>query len=133
MPNLGCMLGIAYQTEVARLSKSLEDAGVDITAAEYLIMRVLLTQDDIQQCEISRILGKDKASICRSIQSLVKKGKVKVTPLSYKCSIVSLTDGGKSLKPRLLDIAQALQLQMESKISPQQADSLREILEKIIN
>ncbi len=133
MPNIGSMLGIAYQTEVGRLSKALADSKTDITAAEYLIMRVLFSQDNIQQCEISKALCKDKASINRGIQSLVAKGYVSLTPVSYKCCIVSLTDKGKEVRPKLLEIATGLHQKLASKITHQQMDELRQILQSIIN
>ncbi len=133
MPNLGCLLGIAYQAELGRLSKALEEAGIGITAPEYLIMRLLKGQQSVQQCEIARILGKDKASISRNISSLVKKGLVRVETVSYKCSMVALTREGKTLEPRILKIASDLQQRLDSRLTPPQMDSLREILKAIID
>lgn len=132
IPNIGCLLGIAYQTEVARLNMALSTAGLDITAAEYLILRVLSAKGTMQQYEISRILGKDKASISRSVQSLVKKRWVNATPVTYKCCMVSLTDEGHSGMPQLLEIAGSLHQKLSDKITHRQMENLREILEAII-
>lgn len=133
LPDIGCLLGIAYQSEVAKLSKALNEAKINVTAAEYLILRVLFKHDDMQQCDISRILVKDKASISRSIQSLVKKGYVTATPVSYKCSMVSLTPQAVSLKPRLMEIATHLHKELSEKITKEQMQNLRDILETLIN
>ncbi len=132
LPNIGCLLGIAYQAELARLTDALVTANLDITAAEYLILRVLYNNENIQQCEISRILNKDKASICKTIRSLTKKGYVEATPVSYKCIMVSLTKKGVTLKPVLMDIANHLHKELSDKITLEQMQNLRKILETII-
>lgn len=132
IPNIGCLLGMAYQSEAARLSRALTYAGIDITAAEYLILRVLFSKGRLQQCEISQTLGKDKASVNRSVLSLTRKGFVATTSVSYKCCIVALTDGGEALRPRLLDIARQLQQDLSHRITNEQMSRLREILVKII-
>lgn len=132
LPNTGCLLGKAYQAELSRLNSALKSAGLDISAAEYLILRVLYANGPIQQCEISRILDKDKASVNRSIHSLTKKGLVDTNPVSYKCSVVSLTREGEDLMPRLLKIAGKLQRDLENKITRQQMENLYEILRTII-
>lgn len=132
IPNIGCLLGIAYQTEIARLGTALAEQGLGITPAEYLILRVLYAHGPVQQFEISRILCKDKAGISRSVQALSKKGLVDTDPVSYKCCIVSLTEAGESLKPRVLEIAEKRHRELAEKITSQQMQDLREILETII-
>ena len=132
IPNIGCLLGIAYQTETARLNSALSEADIDITAAEYLILRTLYSYGPIQQCEISKTLGKDKASINRSIHSLVKKGLISADTISYKCSIISLTPEGTSLKSKLIKIGERAHNRLSARISKQQMETLREILELII-
>ena len=134
LPNVGCLLGIAYQAEVSRLAAALREAGIDISAAEYLIMRILYAADGaVQECEISLILIKDKASVSRSIRSLERKGLVLVSQKSYKCSMVSLTEEGERLRHRLMEIAAARHRKLVDRITPEQMDTLREILETIID
>ena len=132
MPNIGGLLGTAYNCEEMRLRTALQKDGVGITPAEYLILRILFAHKSIQQCEISRILGKDKASVSRSVQSLVRKGLAAAEQVSYRCSLVSLTYKGESLKPKIFGIAASLHEALSERISKQQLEILREILEKII-
>lgn len=132
IPNIGCLLGVAYQSEEARLSKELNNAGLGITAAEYLIIRILLAHGELQQCEISRILNKDRASISRSIKSLVEKGLIDARQISYKCCIVALSESGRALTPRILEIAGTLQQRLADRLTPEQMNNLREILLLII-
>lgn len=132
IPNLGCLLGMAYQAELSRLSRVLGENGLGITAAEYLIIRLLLTRGKMQQCELSRTLNKDRASISRSIKSLENKGMVRVNQISYKCCIVSLTEQGRGMEPRVLDVAEKMQQGLAERITPGQMSNLREILKEII-
>lgn len=131
IPNIGCLLGVAYQAEEARLSKSLNESGLGISAAEYVIIRLLLANGEMQQCEISRILNKDKASVSRSIKSLEKKGVVNINQVSYKCCRVSLTEIGEALKPQIFEIAETLHQKLAERITSQQMENLREILNLI--
>lgn len=133
IPNLGCLLGLAYQTEISRLNAALTAAATGITPAEYLILRILYTRGAIQQCDISRILGKDKASVSRSIHSLEKKGLVNSDAVSYKCCMVSLTGAGESLEPDIMDIAQKCHHDIAARLTTGQMDTLREILVRIID
>lgn len=133
IPNIGCLLGIAYQAEAARLASALSEAGLDITAAEYVILRTLYAQGSLQQCELARILIKDKASVSRGVQSLARKELVEASPVSHKCTIVSLTEKGESMKPQLLGIAKKMHKGLAEKITKPQMENLREILELIIN
>lgn len=132
IPNIGCLLGTAYQAESTRLSNALAEAGLEITVAEYLILRILLDHQTIQQCDIARILGKDKAAVSRSIQSLVKKGLVDASQVSYKCCMLSLSEKGEALGPLIIEIADARNKALAEKLSKQQMETLREILITII-
>ncbi len=132
IPNLGCLLGMAYQAELTGLSNALTNAGINITAAEYLIIRILFTRERMQQCEISRLLRKDRASITRSIKSLEKKGYVVADAVSYKCCLVSLTESGRALEQSVMKIADEQQQKLQGKLTQQEIDSLRQILIKII-
>lgn len=132
IPNLGCLLGMAYQAEVGRLTTALNAAGIGITASEYLILRILFKNGAAQQCDISRILGKDKASVNRSIHALARKGLVLADAVSYKCCMVSLTEEGETMKPHIMEIAERLHNDMASKLTIRQMEDLHKILETII-
>ena len=69
-PNVGCLLGTAYQTLLSELTDSLDRKGLDITTSEYLVMRALYSNDGLQQCEIAALLGKDKGAISRCVKNL---------------------------------------------------------------
>lgn len=131
-PNVGCLLGTAYNLQEARLRSALSTSGLDITPAEYVVLKTLFDRGELQQCEVSRLIGKDKASVSRTVSSLVRKGLVTSNQISYKCSMVSLTSRAESLRGLLFEIASRCHRELEDKISKPQVEILRKILEKMI-
>lgn len=105
IPNVGCLIGKAYQKLTSQLEAALKAAGLDITASEYLVLRVLYNRDGLQQCEIVDTLGKDKASVCRTVASLSRKGLVDTESISHKCLRVWLSLLGRDLQPAILAVA----------------------------
>lgn len=97
MPNVGCLVGIAYQVLTSRLAAALADAGLNISVPEYLILRTLYIKDGLQQCEIADMLSKDKGAISRNVAEMSKKGIVRTEPVSYKCRRVYLSPEGRKI------------------------------------
>ncbi len=131
-PNVGCLLEKAHQLLTADLAAALADAGIDITVPEYLIIRTLYTTDGLQQCEIADILSKDRASVCRSIKALERKGLVTTQAVSYKCQRVFLTDTTRRLKPDVIAAADRCHGHLEEMITPGGMSQLTDILHTII-
>ncbi len=105
MPYVGCLVGAAFQKMISQLDTALKQEGIAITAAEYMILRALYSRDGLQQCEICDMVGKDKASICRSVSALDKKELIKTEQVSHKCIRVWLTEKAQEIRPRIMKIA----------------------------
>lgn len=132
MPNVGCMLGTAYQTLVSQLADELEKADLNITVPEYLILRALYTQDGMQQCEIASIVGKDKGAVCRCVAAMSKKGLVTTESVSYKCLRVYLSPKGKEIEPTVMKIAETRHQALSSLLTPEEREVFATVLKKII-
>lgn len=133
MPNAGCMLGAAYQTLVAQLQEALTRAGLDLTVAEYLILRSLYTRDGMQQCEIADILGKDKAAVCRCIKKMLDKKLVRSEPVSHKCLKIFVDSLGTEIRPTVMAVAAERHKALESLLTPDEMSILVTTLQKIIS
>ena len=105
MPYVGCLIGTAFQKLTVELECALHEAGLNMTAAEYMILRALYSSDGLQQCELSEMVGKDKASISRSVAGMVRKGLVHQEQISHKCCRVWLSEAASALRPRIMEIA----------------------------
>lgn len=132
MPNVGCMVGTAYQVMVAQLDRKLADEGLELSVPEYMILRALYTRDGMQQCEIGTMLGKNKGAISRCVATMVRKNLVATEPVSHKCLRVYLTAESRRLKPRILEIARQRQQALESMLSPDEINGFVSALKKII-
>lgn len=131
-PNTGCLVGTAYQKLYARLSEALETAGIPVTAAEYMILRVLYTKEGLQQCDIAQIVGKDQSAVCRTVSAMEKKKLVHTETVSHKCRRVFLAPTGTKLKPDIMEIARKRHDELSSILTPEELETFETILLKII-
>lgn len=132
MPNMGCMLGTAYQTLVIQLDSILREELKEVTVPEYLILRTLYFKDGIQQCEIGEILGKDKGQICRTVKIMTQKGLAKTEAVSHKCVKVYLTPKAEAMKAKVMDIAASRHRSLENLLGADAISIFSDCLKKII-
>ncbi len=132
IPYMGCLVGAAFQKMISQLENTLKQAGLGITAGEYMILRALYSRDGLQQCEICEMVGKDKASICRSVSALDKKGFIKTEPLSHKCIRIWLTDKANEIRPCIMEIANDRHKALLSLGSEKEIDIFTKILKNIV-
>lgn len=133
MPNMGCLVGTAYQAMTGRLNECLKREKLGITVAEYMVLRALYSTDGLQMCQLSDMLGKDRAAICRTVATMAHKGLVRTEPVSHKCVRCCLAPAGTALKPKVLEIAQHQQQALEERFTPEELAIFRRMLRTIIN
>ncbi len=130
-PALGCLLGTAYQNLLSQLNAELKGNGLDITTSEYLVLRALYYSEGIQQCDIARMTGKDKAAICRCVAALEKKGLVRTESVSHKCLKVFPTEKGREIEPKVMEVARRRHEALASMVSPADLAIFAAVLQKI--
>lgn len=131
-PALGCMIGSVNQILLGELEKTLKEAKLPLTTAEYLVLRALYSREGIQQCEIAKMIGRDKAGVCRCVVGLVKKGLVRTETISYKCLKVYLTDEARAIQPKVLEVAEVRQKALVDLVSQEELEVFNKVLEAII-
>lgn len=131
-PNVGCMLGTAYQILVGDLGKALNEANIDVTVPEYLILRSLYSRDGLQICELSDMVGKDKGAVSRCVKGLVKKGLVNTEQVSHKCLKVFVSDKGRGLESGIMEEAQKQHNALASLLTLDERKMFISSLQKII-
>lgn len=132
MPNMGCMVGTAYQAMVAGMAKRLRAAGMKLTVPEYMVLRALYSEEGIQQCELAAILGKDQSAICRGVIMMEKKGLLRTEQISHKCRKVFLTSESEALRPKIMAVAEEAHTDLLSILGPEESEALLSALTKII-
>ncbi len=132
-PALGCLMGTAYQKLLGELGSALKNAGLDITAGEYIVLRAIYSREGMQQCEIAEIVGKDKAAVCRLVSSLEKKGLIRTESVSYKCLRVYASEKGWEMEPRILSVAQLRHQALADIVAPDELEIFAKVLNKIVS
>lgn len=133
MPNIGCLLGSAYQQQLRRLATALSDEGLDILPSEYLVLRSLYTNDGMQQRDVASLLGKDKAGVSRCIGTMERKGLVSVEVISHKCRRIRLSDKGREIEPLIMKIAGARHGALLNLASPEDIEAFVRVLKLMLN
>lgn len=133
MPNVGCLIGTAYQRELTRLAGDLLEADLNLTTTEYLVLRALYTCDGMQQCEIADLISKDKAAVCRCVSAMQRKGLVSTESVSHKCLRVYLSPTGREIEPTVLSVADKRQNDFAAIASPEEIEIFVSVLNKMIN
>ncbi len=132
MPNIGCLIGAAYQQQLSGLSAALAAKGLDITPMEYLVLRCLYTHDGMQQCDISTLIGKDKAGVSRCISAMERKGLVRVEAVSHKCRRIWLADHGTAIEPMIMQVAADRHQTLTDIINPDDMETFVSVLKLIL-
>lgn len=132
-PTIGCKIGLAYRILLSQLEKSLYDAGLALSANEYLILRAIYNNDGAQQCEISELIGKDKAVVSRCVETMIRKNLVCTQEVSHKCRKVFCTDEALRIKPIIMSVAADRHNALLQLAEAENLIIFKEILNKIIN
>jgi DNA-binding MarR family transcriptional regulator len=110
------------------------NAGIPITVDQWLVMKKINDAESINQIELANALFKDKASINRILDLLLKKKLiVKDTGLDKRESVLMLTNQGKAFIRQIMPKIKAHRKEAINGISDGELKVLRKGLQKIIN
>lgn len=71
---MGVWLDFAFNSLVAELNRSLHSVGLPLNHAQFAILQNLFIKDGQSQSDIARRVGKDRAAISRSLNTLEENG-----------------------------------------------------------
>ena len=95
-----------YNTGVvsrALSSQTFSEKGFDITPEQYLILELLIDNDEMYQRQIAEITHKDRANVARIIKILKNKGLIEKIPQARGRRIykIVVTEKGKKVKDEI--------------------------------
>lgn len=109
-------------------------AGYDVTLDQWLVLKKIYDADKINQVELAEALFKDKASITRILDLLLKKKLVKKTEdIDKRAFNLSLTAAGLQFYTDLLVIVNRLRKQYTDSISVAEQTELKRLLTKMLD
>jgi MarR family transcriptional regulator for hemolysin len=110
------------------------NAGIPITVDQWLVMKKINDVESINQIELANALFKDKASITRILDLLLKKRLVtKDAGADKRSSELKLTSQGKAFIGQILPRVKSHRKKAITGIKETELKTLREALQKIIN
>ena len=89
---LGVWLDFAFNSLVAELNRSLHSVGLPLNHAQFAILQNLFIKDGQSQSDIARRVGKDRAAISRSLNTLEENGFIIRKALSGSKNGIFLTE-----------------------------------------
>jgi DNA-binding MarR family transcriptional regulator len=112
---------------------TIDAAGIAITIDQWLVLRVMLENDDLTQSEIGVRVFKDQASVARITRLLLGHGYLmrEAAPADGRRSRLRVSEAGQ----QILDAVQPIVLRNRSRalqgLSPADTELLQQLLEQI--
>lgn len=89
---LGVWLDYAFNSLVSELNRSLHRVGLPLNHAQFVILQNLFLKDGQSQSDIARSVGKDRAAISRSLNTLEENGFILRKAVSGSKNSIFLTE-----------------------------------------
>lgn len=110
------------------------EAGIEITVDQWLVLKKISDSERITQIELAHAIFKDRASITRILDLLLKKKLVKKNEgIDKRAYELSLTHNGQKFMEQALMIVKEVRKKGIENLSEAEQTQLRISLQKIIN
>ncbi|GAA4387316.1 MarR family winged helix-turn-helix transcriptional regulator [Hymenobacter koreensis] len=112
---------------------TIDRVGIAITIDQWLVMRVLLENDDLTQNEIAERVFKDQASVARILGLLTKRGLLLAVPLPHdgRRTQLRVSEEGQRVLDAVHPIVLANRQTALAGLSSEERELLRSLLERI--
>jgi DNA-binding MarR family transcriptional regulator len=130
---LGYLIGRAHRVLVNRLNRNFAEAGYDVTAEQWGMLRHLWEQDGQGQQQLAACACKDKTSITRLIDGLEKRHLVlRVADQNdRRNNLIYLTGKGKALQKALIVVVKKTLAESQQGLKPEHLKICKNTLRKV--
>ncbi len=113
--------------------KKFDEAGIDLTVDQWLVLHHTAQNEGVNQKELSDIVRKDTATLTRIIDILVKKDILqrKNSEEDRRSFIISLTKNGKEIHDKTYEVVKEGRKKGWQNLSEEDFDNLVRIMETI--
>lgn len=121
----------AANTVNNRLNKKLSPFNIAIE--QRATLEIIKFEEDVNQTKIAELLGKDKTTISRSLNSLEKKGLIKKSEISEdkRSNKVELTQAGEDILVNTIDEVTSYRESLNEKLTEQEIEAFFKIIDKL--
>lgn len=131
--SIGFLLGVTNRLMACRLNRNLNTEGSGVSFEQWTVLVRLWDKDGQSQQELANNCGRDKTTMTRLLDNLEKQNVVlRVEDKNDRRNkLIYLTNLGKSLKEKLIPVAQQTLDQAQMGISDEELRIFKEVLNKI--
>ncbi len=117
--SLGFLMGRASIALAKSANAALAEAGIDLPHSQFIVLRCVYYKDGLSQLEIANTIFKDAAAVKRTVDNLEEKGLVVRSQIRPLKNAVHITEKGKTLMPRVIEVANGVIDKALSGMAPQ--------------
>ncbi len=116
-----------------RLQKNFRDASIEITIEQWSILYHLWKEDGLSQQELCNRTFRDKPSVTRLIDNLVKLNLVKriASKEDKRVNFISLTNTAKDLQQQTIELANQTMDEALVGINKDEIETVKQVLQKV--
>ena len=117
-----------------QMRSEFRNAGFNVTNEQFSILAQLWYQDGISQQDIASVVGRDKTTVSRVIDNMIKNNLIRKTTGSDKRQrLIYLTEHGKSVQHQLVTISGNLYMKAINDIPSSELLQAINVLTKMTN
>ena len=104
----------------------------DIAPEQRATLEIIKYEEDVNQTKIANILGKDKTTISRTLNTLENKNLITKSQIDKRTNLIQLTQKGEEILNESFSSVKNFRTNLTSKLSEEELKQLFSLLEKVI-
>ena len=132
--SIAYLMNITNNTLKNYIYQKFKAEGLDVTHDMWIVLNKLCLKDGQNQQEIANSCDKDKSTICRIVDNLIKRNlAIRASDkIDRRNNLIFLTNKGKEIQDKLLPIVFETLIQAQNDISEHELECAKSVLTKIL-
>lgn len=103
----------------------------NIAPEQRAVLEIIKYESDVTQTKIATILGKDKTTICRTLNALETKGFIKKTQKDKRTNLIEITQEGENILDKCSVYVKDFRRNLGAELNDEEINTLINLLEKV--
>ena len=105
----------------------------DIAPEQRATLEIIKYETDVNQTKIAQILGKDKTTISRTLNTLEKKGFIFKSQINKRTNLIELSSKGEEILEKSSFLVKEFRKNLASNLNENEINQLFSLLEKVVS
>lgn len=105
----------------------------DIAPEQRATLEIIKYETDVNQTKIAQILGKDKTTISRTLNTLEKKGFILKSQINKRTNLIELSSKGEEILEKSSSLVKEFRKKLASNLNENEINQLFSLLEKVVS